>query len=292
MAFAAVHPRPDAGFAANITVDGDAQPDTVSLARLADESVERLREVAESVTVPDRREAGAAEAPALIQRLAVSAAAEGVRRDLVQSQVYLSLPDVPGPGTGRGDPAGADGHRCPARRRSRRLPGLRPVGPRGHRDGGGPVMGRLWNRLTGTRRPADGVAPLTADEVRAALLALNGPDAPYRVRGAAGEKADLVAECSVRRVGVRLRTSMRLVPERHEVRVVEERWENRSAGQAGQQYGRGHAPAVHRQWETGQGPDGRPRKVEAFRFDTREMADPLRDAVLGAGWIWRGAVRL
>lgn len=154
-------------------------------------------------------------------------------------------------------------------------------------------MGGLWDRLTGARRPADGVAPLTADEVRAALLALNGPDAPYRVRGASpGEKADLVVECTVRRVGVRLRTSMRLVPERQEVRVLEERWENRSAGQAGRQYGRGHAPAVYRQWETRQDPEGRPRKVEAFRFDTREVTDPLRDAVLGAGWTWRGVFRL
>lgn len=154
-------------------------------------------------------------------------------------------------------------------------------------------MGRLWNRLTGTRHPEAGVAPLPAAEVRAALLALNGPAVPYRVRNALpAEKADLVAECRVPRVGVALRTRMRLVPDKHEVRVVEERWENRSDGAAGSQYGRGHAPAVYRQTETEQGPDGRRRKVEVFRFDTREMSDPLRDAVLGAGWSWRGVVRL
>ncbi|MFF8591417.1 hypothetical protein ACF061_08180 [Streptomyces sp. NPDC015220] len=154
-------------------------------------------------------------------------------------------------------------------------------------------MGRLWNRLTGTQHPEAGVAPLSAPEVRAALLALNGPTVPYRVRNASpAERADLVAECRVRRVGVVLKTRMRLVPDKREVRVVEERWENRSDGQAGTQYGRGHAPAVYRQWETEQGPDGRRRKVEVYRFDTREMTDPLRDAVLGAGWSWRGAFRL
>ncbi|MET9774218.1 hypothetical protein ABZ023_08070 [Streptomyces sp. NPDC006367] len=151
----------------------------------------------------------------------------------------------------------------------------------------------LLDRLTGTRRPDSAVVPRSAADVRAALLALDGTDAPYRVRDALpGEKADLVAECHIRRVGVRLRTRMRLVPDRHEVRFLEERWENRSGGNTGSQYGRGHAPAVLRQWEKRQGPDGREHRVETFRFDTREMTDPLRDAVLGAGWAWRGVLRL
>jgi hypothetical protein len=41
-----------------------------------------------------------------------------------------------------------------------------------------------------------------------------------------------------------------------------------------------------------QGPDGRQHKVETFRFDTREMTDPLQNAVLGAGWTWRGVLKL
>ncbi|MEV5639616.1 hypothetical protein AB0L67_05500 [Streptomyces flaveolus] len=79
---------------------------------------------------------------------------------------------------------------------------------------------------------------------------------------------------------------------RHEVRFLDERWETRPSGDARAQYGRGDAPAVYRQWETGEGPDGRRRRVEAFSFDTREMTDPLRDTVLGAGWTWRGVFRL
>ncbi|GHH08227.1 hypothetical protein [Streptomyces rubradiris] len=154
-------------------------------------------------------------------------------------------------------------------------------------------MGRLWDKLAGTKRPDAGVTPLSAEEVRTVLFGLNGPDVPYRVRNASpDEKADVVAECRLPRVGVALRTRMRLVPEKREVRVVEERWENRSSDQANAQYGRGHAPAVYRQWETKQGPDGRKQRVEVFRFDTREMTDPLRDAVLGAGWVWRGVYKL
>lgn len=154
-------------------------------------------------------------------------------------------------------------------------------------------MGRLWDRLTGTKRPESGVAPLPSAEVRAALLALNVPDVPYRVRNALpAEKADLVAECQIRRVGMRLKTRMRLNPEKNEVRFLDERWENRSSDNANAQYGRGHAPATYRQWETKQGSDGRRQKVEVFRFDTREMTDPLRNAVLAAGWTWRGVFKL
>ncbi|WP_245172652.1 hypothetical protein [Streptomyces achromogenes] len=145
----------------------------------------------------------------------------------------------------------------------------------------------------GTRRPDAGAAPLPAPEVRAALLALNGPDVPYRVRAASpDEKADLVAECRVPRVGLTLTVRMRLIPGKREVRALEERWEKRTSGQTEAQYGRGHAPAVYRQWEMQRGPDGQEHRAEVFRFDTREMTDPLRDTVLGAGWVWRGVLRL
>ncbi|WP_330354494.1 hypothetical protein [Streptomyces chartreusis] len=97
VAFAAVHPKPDSGFAANISLDGEMLPDAAMLADLADESVARLNKVAESVTVAHQREVGSIDAPALTQRLAFSSIVDGVRRDLVQSQVYLSLSDVEDP---------------------------------------------------------------------------------------------------------------------------------------------------------------------------------------------------
>ncbi|WP_411148598.1 hypothetical protein [Streptomyces sp. A30] len=97
VAFAAVHPQPDAGFAANITIDGEVPAGAATLAALADESVERLREVDEAAVVASRREVGSVDAPALIQRLAFSTVVDGARRDLVQSQVYLSLSDVEDP---------------------------------------------------------------------------------------------------------------------------------------------------------------------------------------------------
>ncbi|MDX3538634.1 hypothetical protein PV721_30690 [Streptomyces sp. MB09-01] len=97
VAFAAVHPQPDAGFAANITVDGGFPKDGVTLAEIADASVEGLREFGESVAVVHRREVGFADAPALGQRLSFSAAADGTRRELVQSQAYLTVVDTEDP---------------------------------------------------------------------------------------------------------------------------------------------------------------------------------------------------
>ncbi|WKD34941.1 hypothetical protein [Streptomyces xanthophaeus] len=97
VAFAAVHPHPDAGFTANITVDGGFPKDGVTLAEIADASVEHLRTFAESVEVVHRREAGSEDAPALTQRLSFSAVADGAGHELVQSQVYLSLVDTGDP---------------------------------------------------------------------------------------------------------------------------------------------------------------------------------------------------
>ncbi|MEU6310681.1 hypothetical protein [Streptomyces sp. NPDC047014] len=149
-------------------------------------------------------------------------------------------------------------------------------------------MVRLWDKWTGTRYPDSSVAPLPALELRAALLELNARDVPFSVREAfAKEKADLVAECRIPRARLTLRTRMRLVPAKHEVRVLEERWE--PSHESGQQYGRG-GHKVYREWEFRRGADGRRHKVETLRFDTRDVRDPLRTVVLNAGWTWRGVL--
>lgn len=59
--------------------------------------MEHLRRTATSVEVTGRRGIGSAEAPGLTQTLAASAVVGGVPRDLVQSQVCLSMLDVADP---------------------------------------------------------------------------------------------------------------------------------------------------------------------------------------------------
>jgi hypothetical protein len=96
-AFVALGPQPDQGFTANITIDGAYRPDDAALADIAHESAEHLRLAATAVEVVDRQEIGSAEAPGLTQTLSLSTTAGGVARDLLQTQVYLSLLDVADP---------------------------------------------------------------------------------------------------------------------------------------------------------------------------------------------------
>ncbi|MEV2217922.1 hypothetical protein AB0H86_41945 [Streptomyces sp. NPDC050997] len=96
-AFVARYLQPDAGFTANITIDGEYRPDATALSEIAHESVGRLRQAATSVEVTGHHEIGSADAPGFTQTLAVSAVVSGVHRDLVQSQVYLSMLDVADP---------------------------------------------------------------------------------------------------------------------------------------------------------------------------------------------------
>ncbi|WP_320777248.1 hypothetical protein [Streptomyces sp. CRN 30] len=93
-AFVARHPQPDAGFTANITIDGEYRSDDATLLEIAQGSVERLSQAVTSVEVTGSREFGSTAAPGYTQTLAISAVVGGVQRDLTQSQVYLSMLDV------------------------------------------------------------------------------------------------------------------------------------------------------------------------------------------------------
>jgi len=89
----------------------------------------------------------------------------------------------------------------------------------------------MFDWLTGTKRPAAGVAPKSATEVRSALLAVSRPTAPFVVRDGAPERVDLVAEWRIvdaswyeifAKAGLKkvFKILMRLDPQKHEVRAV------------------------------------------------------------------------
>ncbi|WP_394431438.1 hypothetical protein [Streptomyces sp. SGAir0957] len=165
----------------------------------------------------------------------------------------------------------------------------------------------LFDKLTGTRRPDDGVAARPAAEVRDALLALAGPDVPWTVRAATpGEEADLVAEWRVREpawqeffrrrhVDRTVRITMRLAADTREVRALDEQWEvtwhdGTPRFARSREYGRGPSRQISKRHTVERGADGERRLVETFSFDSAEMKDPLRDAVLKSGWTWRAVV--
>ncbi|GAA3797552.1 hypothetical protein ACFS5L_31530 [Streptomyces phyllanthi] len=164
----------------------------------------------------------------------------------------------------------------------------------------------LFDKLTGTKHPDDGVAPRPAEEVRAALLGLNRPDVPYVIRNGAAEGADLVAEWRMRepawqtvfiesQLTRHVRIRMRLVKEDHEVRALEEGWEVTRVGnpprlEISKQYTRGPDRTVSRHYTVNRGESGRLEATETFRFDGAELRNPLQDAVLTSGWTWRGVI--
>ena len=93
----------------------------------------------------------------------------------------------------------------------------------------------MYDWLTGTKRPAAGVAPKSATEVRSALLAVSRPTAPFVVRDGAPEQVDLVAEWRIvdaswyeifAKAGLKkvFEILMRLDPQKHEVRAVDQEW--------------------------------------------------------------------
>ncbi|WP_416986086.1 hypothetical protein [Streptomyces sp. T028] len=164
----------------------------------------------------------------------------------------------------------------------------------------------LFDKLTGTKHPDDGVAPRPAEEVRTALLGLNRPDVPYVIRNGAAEDADLVAEWRMAEPSWQtffvesqltraVRIRMRLAQENHEVRVLEEGWEVTRVGNPPRlkisgAYSRGPDRTVSRHYTISRGESGALEATETFRFNSAELCSPLQDVVLKSGWTWRGVV--
>ncbi|MFF1304732.1 hypothetical protein [Streptomyces sp. NPDC058307] len=164
----------------------------------------------------------------------------------------------------------------------------------------------LFDKLTGTQRPDDGVTPASPREVRAALLGLNRPDLPYVIRDGAPEDADLVAEWRLAeptwqtffvqsQLSRAIRIRMRLADEDHEVRALEEAWEVSRVGnpprlEMSSQYTRGPSRTVSTRWGVRRDDAGNLEPTKTFHFDSSDLVDPLRDTVLKSGWTWRGVV--
>jgi hypothetical protein len=97
-AFVALHiPSQGQGFTPNITVTGRTMEGSTSLHRLAEESVQRLRENVGTVDVVKRTEVGTSsapglvEAPGIVQNLRIQATVNQQPMELAQSQFILLL---------------------------------------------------------------------------------------------------------------------------------------------------------------------------------------------------------
>jgi hypothetical protein len=152
-------------------------------------------------------------------------------------------------------------------------------------------------------RPAAGAVPQPPEQVYRALMGLNSPDVPFRIRDARDERADLVAEWKIEekrwaglfhRAGMRrtTRTLMRLDPVRREVRSVDQlravEWAAGIGCLSGSiTWGRGQ---INRTWwvSTACPKPGGGHVVTQHRFSSKQVKEPIQQAVTAAGWTWRG----
>jgi hypothetical protein len=158
--------------------------------------------------------------------------------------------------------------------------------------------------LTSTKRPPAGTAVRSPQEVTSALLGLNRPTAPYRLVDGKSEKVDLIAEWRIvdakwyeifAKAGLSkvFRIYLKLDPAQHEVRASDREYTLEwsvgvpklslaVSGFKGQkqeiEFGKAYAFT-----ET-----LAPGQVYNYRFNTKELKEPIQTAVTGCGWTYRG----
>ncbi len=164
-------------------------------------------------------------------------------------------------------------------------------------------MGFL-DKLRGIKKPAEGVAAKAAGEVKAALLAVNRPTAPFQITETSEHGAELVAEWKIvdaswyeifAKAGLSkvFKVFMKLHPESSEVRSIDEEWSVQwEAGVPNLSISKEHNKGQMTEVEFGQGyaftEDGSYGQVYKYKFRTSEIKGPLQEAVTNAGWTWRG----
>jgi hypothetical protein len=164
-------------------------------------------------------------------------------------------------------------------------------------------MGFL-DKLRGIKKPAAGVAAKSADEVKAAILAVNRPTAQFQITESSEHGADLVAEWKIvdakwyeifAKAGLQkvFKVFMKLHPESNEVRSLDEEWSVEwEAGVPNLQISKEKNSGQITEVEFGSGyaftEDLSYGQVYKYKFRTSEIKGPLQEAVTSAGWTWRG----
>jgi hypothetical protein len=140
--------------------------------------------------------------------------------------------------------------------------------------------------------------------VRARLLAVSRPTAPYRVVDGASEQVDLIAEWKIvdaswyevfGKAGLSksFRILMKLYPQEHEVRAVDREYSVAwSAGVPSVTLTasafRGQSQKIEFGKAYGFTETLSPGQIYNYRFDTSEIKKPVQEAVSSCGWTYKG----
>ncbi len=164
-------------------------------------------------------------------------------------------------------------------------------------------MGFL-DKLTSTKRPQPSTTVAPASQVRAALLSLNRPSAPYRIVDGTSEGVDLIAEWKIvdaqwyevfAKAGLSkvFRIYMKLDETNHAVRTSDREYSvSWSAGVPSLSLSATAFKGQKHSIEFGTAyafmEELRPGQVYKYRFDTREIKGPLQETVTRCGWTYQG----
>jgi hypothetical protein len=162
----------------------------------------------------------------------------------------------------------------------------------------------LLDMFTGSKPAAAGAAKKSAADLRTALLAVNRESAPWQVRDGAAENCDLVAEWKI--VDARwyeifakaslskvFKILMKIDEAKGEVRAVNHEftvdWRAGVPSLAasveafrGQKVEMSFGTAYGFKEDLGLG------KIYEYRFNTKEIKEPLQDVVTTSGYAWKG----
>jgi hypothetical protein len=160
--------------------------------------------------------------------------------------------------------------------------------------------------LTSTRRPAAGTPALSPEKVRERILALNRPSAPFQIMDGKSENADLIAEWKIvdaqwyeifAKAGLSkvFKIYLTLVPEKKEVQALDKEYSVEwRAGvpklSIAAKAFRGQTQSIEFGKAYGFTEELKPGVVYNYRFNTKEIKQPIQDAVTAAGWTYKGKV--
>lgn len=162
----------------------------------------------------------------------------------------------------------------------------------------------MFDFLTSTKRPPAGTPVASVQQVLDALNGLNRPTAPYRLIDGKSENVDRIAEWRIvdaqwyevfSKAGLTkvFRIYLKLDPTTHEVRAMDREYTLEwSAGVPKLSFAVSSFRGQKQEIEFGTAyaftETLAPGQVYNYRFNTKEIKQPIQDAVTACGWTYRG----
>ncbi|MCX6048235.1 MAG: hypothetical protein NT075_24300 [Chloroflexi bacterium] len=162
----------------------------------------------------------------------------------------------------------------------------------------------FWDFLTGTKRPPAGTPVLSKQAVVEKLMQLNRPTAPYQLVDGKAENVDLIAEWKIvdaqwyeifAKAGLTkvFKIYLKFDEAAHQVRAMDREYTLEwSAGipklSVAASTFKGQTTSIEFGKAYAFTENLSPGQVYNYRFDTREIKQPIQETVTNCGWAYKG----